>query len=814
MKQLLPCIILGTLLIGCGGSETQVTPTPMPPPTDSPVVNYNGPAPATDDVLNFKLNVWDNLATTDRCGACHVQGQQSPAFARNDDINLAYADINAYIDFSQPGNSALIVKVAGGHNCWLSSTTACTDIMSTWLTNWTAQEQQANQIVLQPPATRAPGANKNFPSDATDFAATVYPLLNEYCVGCHTSSAAIPISPYFASNDVVEAYAAAKERINLDLPAQSRLVARLRDEFHNCWSDCQQNALELTDAISAFAATIDVTAIDPDWVVSNATTLFEGTLASGGGRFENHLIGKWEFKTGFGNQAFDTSGVEPALDLTLSGSFNWVGGWGIQLLNGKAQGATTNSKKLHDLISATGEFAIEAWVAPANVTQEGPARIVSYSGGRDRRNFTIGQTLYNYDALVRTSNTDGNGEPALSTADADEDLQAALQHVVVNYDGVNGRQIFVNGVFTDDLDGVTAGNLAEWDDSFAFVLGNEASGDVPWAGTLRLVAIHNRTLDPTQIERNFAAGVGQKFYLLFGIGDIIGVADTYVVFEASQFDSYSYLFSEPFVINTRDQQLAEDIPLEGMRIGVNGRESSGGQVYSPLNTVVEAAAVDAETGYPLSRQGTIVAVEKGPEQDEFFLTFDRLGTQSYVRVPAPAPPIAVPVDLPAQSDIGFRQFAEINASMATLTGVPAQHSSVRQTYTTLRQQLPSVTDISSFVASNQMAITQLAIRYCDVLVEEPQYRQAVFPDIDFNAAPEQAFSASARTALTDPLLMRMLGTEIATQPDASDVGQELDTLIDRLISCTQSNSCSASTTATVVKATCAAVLGSAAVTLQ
>jgi hypothetical protein len=130
--------------------------------------------------------------------------------------------------------------------------------------------------------------------------------------------------------------------------------------------------------------------LDSALLNSAATTLYEGTVASSGGRFESNLIGKWEFKTGSGNTAFDTSGVEPSLDLTLSGQYNWVGGWGVQLLNGKAQGSTSASEKIHDLITATGEFAIEAWVAPANVTQEGPARIVSYSGGRDRRNFTLG----------------------------------------------------------------------------------------------------------------------------------------------------------------------------------------------------------------------------------------------------------------------------------------------------------------------------------------------------------------------------------------------------------------------------------------
>ena len=78
----------------------------------------------------------------------------------------------------------------------------------------------------------------------------------------------------------------------------------------------------------------------------------------------------YQFKTGTGTTAYDTSGVSPKLDLTLSGNVTWVGGWGINFAGGKAQGLATDSTKLHDMITSTGEYSIEAWVAPANVTQD------------------------------------------------------------------------------------------------------------------------------------------------------------------------------------------------------------------------------------------------------------------------------------------------------------------------------------------------------------------------------------------------------------------------------------------------------------
>ena len=90
--------------------------------------------------------------------------------------------------------------------------------------------------------------------------------------------------------------------------------------------------------------------------------------------------------------------------------------WGIKVgTGGKAQGSTASSKKLADMIKSTGEYTIEAWVAPANVVQE-DAYIVSYSGGTMARNMTLAQRAYQYQAFNRSSKTDSNGAQALLTA--------------------------------------------------------------------------------------------------------------------------------------------------------------------------------------------------------------------------------------------------------------------------------------------------------------------------------------------------------------------------------------------------------------
>ena len=158
-------------------ARADVIQTPAPAPQENAPITYSGPVASTPDVTQFKLELWDNISSQERCGGCHVQDEQTPAFARNDDINLAYSAANPLVNFTSPEDSAMVTKVAGGHNCWLTSDAACADIMTTWISNWAATESTANEIQLEAPVAKDPGANKNFPADPQLFADTVYPLI-------------------------------------------------------------------------------------------------------------------------------------------------------------------------------------------------------------------------------------------------------------------------------------------------------------------------------------------------------------------------------------------------------------------------------------------------------------------------------------------------------------------------------------------------------------------------------------------------------------------------------------------------------------
>jgi hypothetical protein len=847
------------LITGCGsGSAAKTTANPdTNTGTTSPdSFTYKGQKPASNpDIKKFETSLWVNIAREDRCGGCHNATGQAPRFARADDINLAYEALvsNGLVTLSNPGQSVIVDKVTKGHNCWLPNAAACGDTLVSWINNWAGPvTTTANSVALTAPAEKDVANSKTFPTDPKDstnpdnFAKTVYPVLTEYCSRCHSETAVTKQQPYFAQFDsqitqtnpdfdaiyaanLEIAYDASKTKIRLDNPAQSRFVQRLSADAHNCWGDCAANAAEMQEKITRFANSIAPVKINPDLVVSKTVGFGDAFVLTSGGRVDTNLIAKYEFKTGKGTIAYDTSGVEPAAHLNLLGNVAWSSAWGIKVKEtGRAQATTATSRKFFDLIRASGEYSIEAWIIPDNVTQgandNNPARIVTYSGSAMERNFSLGQYEYNYSFLNRTDKSDGNGLRELHTQDADQKLQATLQHVVVTYDPTNGRRIYVNGEFTGDADTSKGAILKDWDSSYALALGNEVSGDLrtQWQGNIRFLGVHKRAMTAEDISANYKVGVGAKYLLLFNVSTLIGTPDSYLVFEVQQFDDYGYLFANPFFTNLKGTAITGNIPVKGIRIGVNGEEPVTGQVFANLTTTLSSAAMVGGR-QALSPLGTVIELKAGPDQDQFFLTFDQIADKTFARTAPVTPPAATPADVPNQPLIGLRRFAEINAALSSMTGIPQSNATVRLTYNKVQQQLPTLANLDGFLAAQQMGITQLAVTYCNVLVGNSSapnsLRDSYFDEFNFALPAASAFSPSGRTQIIEPLLKRLIaaeinGTALTTQASPALLRTELNNLIDTMTACTNTNSCAADRTLTTVKATCAAAMGSAVMLLQ
>ena len=906
LKYFFLLLVIG-MLAACDGSVG----TTSNPDLKTGDGSYTGPPAKTADIRSFQLNFWQFLKAENRCGQCHGKGQV-PVFVNLDDVNKAYSEAVKYANLEDPVASALVAKVGGGHNCWLGSLSACATTVEQMISNWATDSNitSARLIQLQAPILRAPDNFKSFPAAAdtpgtngSSFENTVYPLLigatvppiaNNNCQNCHEPTGPqLPQAPFFASPDVDIAYAAAKSKMNLNSPDQSRFVERLQ-QLHNCWSTCTADASAMTDVIALWAGGIAKTTVDSTLLTSMALTLGDGVVAAGGNRHEGNLFALWEFKTRSGLTAYDTSGIDPAINLTLisndvSGdTVRWLDSYGLNFNGGRAQALTFDSEKMHTFIQSTGEYALEAWVVPANVTQPN-ASIASYSGSDNARNFTLTQDMYNYDFYNRIAVDPPrpNGDPALSSGEGDEELvQSSLQHVVVNYDPDTGRSIYINGALvnvTDPVSGTSTVSNA-WNDGFTLTLGNELSGQRPWRGHLRMLAMHSRTLTQEQVLQNFDAGVGEKYLLLFYIGHQAGVPDdSYIMFEVSRYDEYSYLFNKPTFINLNPDWTPVAVEIAGMRIGINGKEASAGQAYANLNTSVDGS-YNPQFGQLLSSLGTIIPLQNGDESDQFFLTFEKIGTRTRDYQEAPVTVAAPPGDPadPVSADIGVRTFEEINATIAAITGVDINNTGdpgdpdsngVKGVFDDYYQQLPSTEAIDAFLPSHQMAIAQLALTSCSELVEGRGSIPAssFFPGFVFNQSSQGAFGPpppsvdlyyllpvpadptatqlANRSLIIDPLLTRAMNviapastSNLTSQPDAviihdmlgSDQPQELDaaitantdytSLIDQMLSCKPpvtippTTSCtpinSIPRTAQIIKAVCAAAVGSAVMMVQ
>ena len=769
-------------LAACGGGGAGDSALPVGAPTSS-VDAYTGPAPATADVQAFQVNLWNNIRGQNRCGQCHnaTTPAQMPNFARSDNVNLAYAEANTVVNLAQPSTSEMVVKVSGGHNCWLADPSACGQILTTWISNWAnaTGATSATTVTLVAPPDQSVGQSLSFSSAttaATDYGNTIYTLTGGpsnnpsgppfgYCSKCHSSQAnpATQQAPYFADPNITTAYQAAIPKIDFTgcLPqnsatfattcgVNSRFYQRLAVDMHNCWSTCSADAALMLAQIQAFAMDATPTNLDPSLVVSKGITLTQGTVASGANRYDADTIAKYMFSEGNGAIAYDTSGIDPAADLTLTGHYQYDGSWGLIFLagGGKAQATVQASSKLNTLIQATGEFSVEAWVAPA-VVATNLSNIVSYSGGDTLRNFTLAQTNQDYDFQLRSSNSTGlNGMPQLQTPDATMALQAALQHVVLTYDPINGRQIYVNGVNQNLPDPQKGGTISNWDTTFALVLGSEVSGDNGFQGEVKFLAIHQRALTAAQVMQNFNAGVGQRYYMLFNISNVPGVnvPQAYMMLTVSQYDNYSYLFYQPtFISLDATAKPTTSIPVKGMRIGINGTIPLVGQAYTPLNTSITAAGYTAQ-GEVLSSVGTVIALESGPLTDQFFLQFDQLGTASDVIVDASPCPVGQTTCMqavnlgPVMADMGVRSFAQVNSTFSQLTGIPTSNTSVVSIYQAVQQQLPAINTLESYSSAAQVGVAQLAVQYCQEVVAAPTI---VFPGVTFSATTYSGVTATA-----------------------------------------------------------------------
>lgn len=212
------------------------------------------------------------------------------------------------------------------------------------------------------------------------------------------------------------------------------------------------------------------------------------------------LVSLYQFNSGQGDQIYDTNPLGPPSDLRITdvSDISWGSGF-ISFVNPSiAMGSGT---KVSKFCTSSDAITIEAWVKVANITQDGPARILSLSVDPFNRNFTLAQDGDVFDFRLRTSSTNDNGQP--STQTQSNSVTTMLTQVAFTWSSDGIAKIYKNGSEQNSV--ALSGTFSSWDQGYDLALGNELSQDRPWLGEIHEVAIYCKALSAQEVMQNFNA---------------------------------------------------------------------------------------------------------------------------------------------------------------------------------------------------------------------------------------------------------------------------------------------------------------------
>ncbi|QMU60849.1 MAG: hypothetical protein GKR92_03730 [Gammaproteobacteria bacterium] len=648
------------------------------------------------------------------------------------------------------------------------------------------------------PIDNGDGGNNDAGNDVDNlalFTTHLFPVIRSpinSCMFCHSNNANENAPIQFAVDNAAGSYALASGQglYNTSTPNLSSFYVRPNND-HNCAPNCERIAGEYLAAITAMKAEIDAAGGNNNNgnIVASATTNFSQVVEGSIPRADANMITLFAFAEGTGNTTVGTSNVGADLTLALEGT-EWDPQGGLTNVSGKAQASLADSQKLFNLLSGGNQFSVEAWVIPENITQTGPARIVSYSISTGRRNFTLGQQVEQYDSRVQTINSGANGSnPALRTEDM---VITELTHVVMTYDNMaGGRKLYVNGQLA--VEEAIAGDMLNWQDDNLFVLGNEVTNDRLWRGTFKMVAIHNAALNGAQVAQNFEAGAGAITSLRFDVASVLG-APGYVEMQAYEMDPFSYVFARPKLVTD-----VAGVQVKNMRIAVNNDVPLAMQTFRRVNMMVN------QSGQEISPLGALIPSVNGAALDQLSLQFEVLGAQTGTTesIAGPSEPVP-PADVP-EPDVGVRTFSQVHDTMAALTGISQRDRDVRDRYDALRDQLPPTADALGFGGAQQIAIQRLATTYCGEITNNNGRCRDFFNDNNC------AIAAGEKDAIAGAVIDKTAGVNLLNQPDRT---ASIAALVGIMDAENCANGCNGNAGRQVLQAVCAAGLASSTVTIN
>jgi hypothetical protein len=157
------------------------------------------------------------------------------------------------------------------------------------------------------------------------------------------------------------------------------------------------------------------------------------------------------------------------------------------------------SDRLLAAAKASNELTLEATLTPREASVEGLRRIVAFSSGKSRRNFTLGQEGRKLVLRLRTGKTGANADRP--QVDLFELTPGESVHVAVTY--TPGRlRVYRDGESVLESGAVQGSFGMHWRPG-RLVFGDEWGGGGAWPGELEGIAIYSRALPAETVREDW-----------------------------------------------------------------------------------------------------------------------------------------------------------------------------------------------------------------------------------------------------------------------------------------------------------------------
>ncbi len=133
----------------------------------------------------------------------------------------------------------------------------------------------------------------------------------------------------------------------------------------------------------------------------------------------------------------------------------------------------------------------------------------------------------------------------------------------------------------------------------------------------------------------------------------------------------------------------------------------------------------------------------------------------------------------AVTDVGIKNFLQINATFSALTGIPTTNAAINTAFQSVKTQLPSGNSTKTFSASVQVAVAKLAAAYCDVALNDATQSARIVPGFNFAGTVATSLDAAGQETLINGLTTSLWG-DLSTGVDRTATKPMLAALLTDL----------------------------------